>query len=234
MANPIIISKQAGTGKNFTFVNKTFLNNLVGQAAKTKIYQSSLKNIISDTPSHISYLGTPVYDSVTIGDLDDRNKNKYFDLLGNEISFSPIRFDDVLLDVSLVKNIVSTPIQGRNNTIKQYISDGDFNIMITGRISGKWDGQSWNMNGQYYPEFELKILADICKAGYSLPIESKFLNNIFSVDKIVISDYKMTQIEGGRYSQSFELNCMSDEDVILEFTEEDVSNDETLSDILNV
>lgn len=235
MANPIIISKQniAGQDRIIKFTNKTFLNNVISQTAKTKIYQKTLQNISTDLPTHNSYLGTPVYDSLTIGELEE--ENKYVDLLGNEVKYTPLRFDEVLLDVSMVKNIVSTPIQGRNSTIKQYISDGDFNILVTGRISASWNGKNWEKKyGEYYPEMDIKWLVDICKAGYALPVTSNFLNSIFGIDLMVINDYRLVQSEGGRYSQVFELNCLSDKEVILEFTEEDVNDDETLASILNV
>lgn len=199
---------------------------------KTQFLKRTLQNIQTDVPTHNSYLGTPVYDSLTLGNLNETNP--YFNILGEEVEFIPIRFDEVLLDVSLQKVIVSTQIRGRNGTIKQYISDNDYTIIATGRISGRWNGSSWTKNGKYYPEQEIQNLVNICKAGYMIPVTSGFLNNIFGIDNIVVSDYRLTQTEGGRYSQIYELNCMSDSDVILDFTQEEVENSETLNNILGV
>ena len=235
MADPIIIKSKVptpGGTKNFKFVN---LNQLTGNAVslvKTQVLKRTIPGLDSDVRTHNSYLGTPVYDSLTLGNLGE--ENVYIDILGQDVDYAAIRFDEVLLDVSLIKNIVSTPVQGRNGTIKQYISDNDYSIYITGKISGRWNGSNWSKNGNYYPEQELQNFVNICKAGYMIPVTSNFLNNIFGIDNIVISDYRNTQVEGGRYSPTFEINAMSDSDIILEFTEEDVNDSETLNSILGI
>jgi hypothetical protein len=224
--------KTAGGKKTFKFDSKPAITGAGVSLIKTQFLKKTLPNFVSDFPTHTSYLGTPVYDFLVLGELNETNT--YIDILGEGVEYAPIRFDEVLLDVSLAKNIIATAIQGRNKTIKQYISDGDYVILITGRISGKWNGSTWSKNGQYYPEQEIQNLINICKAGYMIPVTSNFLNNIFGIEFIVIQDYRLAQSEGGRYSQAFELNCLSDQDVILEFTEEDVNNEETLDYILNV
>ena len=148
--------------------------------------------------------------------------------------------NQVLLDVSGTNNVVSQPIQGRNGTIKQYISQGDFSITIRGTISGRYDQskKKWEsprtLGINYHPKEELKLLYDICKAGYSIPIISNYLNDIAGIDNIVITDYNTPQREGGRYSQVFEINALSDKEVILEFTEEQVNDSEQLRTILGL
>jgi hypothetical protein len=231
---PIIktsIKTPEGT-KNFKFTSLTTLQGNAVSLVKTQILKRTIPNLNNDTPSHTSYLGTPVYDSLVLGNLNE--ENTYINILNEEVDFMPIRFDEVLLDVSLIKNIVNTPIPGRNGTIKQYISDNDYSIYITGSISGKWNGSRWSKNGVYYPEQEMQNLINICKAGYMIPVTSNFLNNIYGIDNIAIADYRMSQVEGGRYSQAFEINALSDSDIILEFTEEDVEDSETLNTILGV
>jgi len=190
-------------------------------------------------PDDISPLGTPIYDSVTFGSTTNKGSNNYLDIQGNKVSYNPLKLIEVLVDVSMTRNIVSTSIQGKNGTIKQYISDGDYSILITGTISGKYDSDfdQWEsvkvVSNNYFPEQELKTLIFICKAGYQIPIYSKFLNEIFGINHVVITDYRFPQIEGGRNNQSFEINCMSDKNNILEFTQEQVEDSEQLINILN-
>jgi len=222
----------AGGKKTFKLTSTKAITGAGVSLVKTQLLKKVLPNLESDTGTHTSYLGTTVYDSLVLGELNETNT--YINILGEGVEYAPIRFNEVLLDVSMIRNIVSTAVQGRNSTIKQYISDSDYSILVNGRISGKWNGSTWSKNGQYYPEQEIQNLVNICKAGYMIPVTSNYLNNIFGIEHIVIQDYRLAQSEGGRYSQVFELNCLSDQDVILEFTEEDVNNEETLDYILNV
>jgi hypothetical protein len=48
-----------------------------------------------------------------------------------------ITVDGVQIDVivSMKKNIVMTPVQGKNGSFKEYISDGDFEVTISGRLT---------------------------------------------------------------------------------------------------
>ena len=201
---------------------------------KTVFTQNDLSQ---DTPIESSYLGTPIYDNVVLGSINDKSANNYFNILGEQKSYKAIKFNEVLMDVSMTKNIISTPIRGRNGTIKQYIGDGDYSILISGTISGKYNestGAWTNINGNYFPGIELRNMIQICKAGYSIPVNSDFLNIIFGIDRIVITDYRLSQVEGGRYSQPFEINCMSDSEAVLEFTQEEISDSEQLKTILGV
>lgn len=211
-----------------------------GVLTKQGIWSGTLSSFDNDTPIEQSPLGTPVYDNITLGSINDKESNKYLDIAGNEQSFVAMKFNEVLLDVSNTKRIISTPVRGRDGDIKQYISRGDYSILISGKVSGGYNQfkGTWfpvaSVGRKYFPERELKWLIDICKAGFSVPISSAYLNNIFGINKIVITNYQLTQEEGNRYSQRFEINCLSDRDVILEFTEEQVNDSEQLNNILGV
>jgi len=207
---------------------------------KQSIFTSALKRLELDTPIDVSYLGTPIYDNITFGSLQDKTANNYLDITGKKQTFTPLRLNEVLIDASMTKNVSSSVVRGRNGTIKQYISRGDFSILISGKISGQYDeitgkwSSSRKLKGNYFPEKEMQILVEIGNAGYAIPISSSYLNNICGVDSIVITDYRLTQTEGGRYSQNFEINCLSDKDAILTFTEEEVNDSEKLNTILGL
>lgn len=209
---------------------------------KTQILKAALsKNAeFSETPNDISPLGTLVYDSITLGSTIDKSKNNYLNILGEKVSYNPLKFLQVLVDVSMTKNIVSTQIQGAEGTQKQYISKGDYSILISGTISGKYSQgtDTWvsskGVSPNYFPEDELKTFVAICDAGYQIPIHSIFLNDIYGITHVVITDYNTPQVEGGRNNQSFEINCLSDKGSVLDFTEEQVKDSEKLKNILGV
>lgn len=205
---------------------------------KQAILQETLKTTNNDSPLESSVLGTPVYDNIILGNLT--TENIYLDILGEERSFPGLKMNQVLIEASGTNNVVPQPLQGRDGTIKQYISQGDFSILIRGTISGKYNTSNgkWEsaktVGVNYHPKEELRLLIDICKAGYSIPVISDYLNDIIGVDNIVITDYNMPQSEGGRYSQVFEINALSDREDILEFTEEQVNDNEQLRNILGL
>jgi hypothetical protein len=138
----------------------------------------------------LSYLGTPVFDPVSLKSQD-----------GN-IS---IELDAILTELSMSKNIVTTAIQGRNGTVKEYIADGDYNVVFRGVIVGQ-DGD--------YPQFDVSILRDLVQLPEALICESDFLR-LFGVNNIVVQTYSFPQREGFLNTQLFELQCLSDEPIEL-------------------
>lgn len=142
-----------------------------------------------------SAFGLPVFDIVTLMDL------KYESLDRKQISVSAMNLGVALCDVSQSKNIITTPIQGRNGTIKEYISDGDYVINIKGVIT--IDAQD------YYPEQEVKQLKQFLDAPVSLKVASSYLNRL-GINEVVVKDYTLNQSEGMRNVQYFELSCLSE------------------------
>lgn len=206
---------------------------------KTKqlVLQQTLSTVNYDPPNEASMLGTPVYDNIVLGKLDG---NLFLDITGETDAYSGFKINQVLIEVSGTNNVVTQPIQGRNGTIKQYISQGDLSILIRGTISGRYNPSTnkWEsakkLGVNYHPKEELRRLINICKVGNSIPVTSDFLNDIMGVDDIVITDFNMPQTEGGRYSQVFEISALSDRENILDFTEEEVNDTEQLRNILGL
>lgn len=150
-----------------------------------------------------SYLNTPIYDNMVIQPYEYSIKT--IDANGNTVTetteYRGIRVDTVIFDVSQTKNIVTTQVQGRSGTIKEYISDGDFIISARGAIVNE---------DNIYPERDVKTLINICKVPDALKITSPFLNNIFGIQEVVIMNYRLNQSEGFRNLQLFELTLQSD------------------------
>ncbi len=141
-----------------------------------------------------SYLGTPVYSFVEF------SEGSYVRLSGERISYDGVRLETVLLTISQTKNIVVTSIQGKDGTIKEYVSDGDYIITITGKVV--------NQNNEF-PEIALNALKEICKVPDTLAISCPFLE-AFDVTGGVITDYNFNELEGFRDTVDFTLNILSD------------------------
>ena len=143
----------------------------------------------------LSKFGLPVFDVL------DFNQLKYTTADNKNITVEALSMATVLIDVSQSKNIVTTPIQGRNGTVKEYISDGDYIINIKGVVVG--DGN------EVRPEDKLGVLLGFCQAPVEINVASNILAS-FGIYTLVIKDYTFNQLEGQRNVIPFELNCMSE------------------------
>lgn len=146
-------------------------------------------------PQYTSFLNTRVFSDLDISFTSD---------IGKVIN---IQIPTVLFTVTQSKNIITTSIQGRNGTVKEYISDGDFKINIKGVIT--------NSNGKY-PQFQIERgittvtdLLSMCKLNKSLTVNSWYLSQ-FCIYDMVVTDYEFPQLEGQYSSQPFEINAISD------------------------
>lgn len=135
--------------------------------------------------NRLSYLGTPVFCDIAI----EREGKE--DLI----------LDTVLIDVSMRKNIVTTPIQGRNGTVKEYISDGDYEVKIRGAVTSA---------DFAYPRVFVRDLHEILKQSELLNVVSDFLL-LYDIKELVVTDYSFPQREGFQNMQLFEISCISDD-----------------------
>jgi hypothetical protein len=136
-------------------------------------------------------------------------------VLGNPVlRFAGIEFpdygitiDNVLVSISQSKNIVKTSVQGRNGTIKEYISDNDYEITLRGVIIGG--------SADVYPENEASALIQMCQVAENIRLVSAFVQ-LFGITKVVIESYDLPQTEGTYSVQAFQISCSSDEDLLIE------------------
>jgi hypothetical protein len=156
----------------------------------------------------ISYLNTPVYSNLILG-IGDNKDTSYVDIEGNELTFKGLEIDTVLMEINMSKTIIKTSISGRNGTIKEYINDGDYIINIQGRFS---------LKTLTYPESSVNRLIKICQVPDAIPVTSDFLT-MYGINEMVIEDFKLPQERGLRNEQSFELTCISEQPIILEYVE---------------
>lgn len=117
-----------------------------------------------------------------------------------------VQLGTVLVDVQLSKNIVTSAINGLNGTVKEYISDGDYEVSLRGALV--------NEKGYDYPLSQFKQLNDVLKAPVSLQVTSEYLA-LFPIHNLVVKGYTLPQTEGSSNTQLFEINALSDNPVEL-------------------
>lgn len=122
-----------------------------------------------------------------------------------------ILLDTAILSISMSKNIVTTTLQGRDGTVKEYISDGDYNISIKGVID------SGNMF--VYPEKLVKQLKDICDVKDNVEILSPFVE-MLGITEAVITSYSFNQVPAGYNVQPYEITLLSDVPLIIKAQQE--------------
>lgn len=182
---------------------RTFnLSNVRPLDVRDNPYQGRVNQSDSRDPAlYRSALGTPVVIDLTFQSVryTDFEKNR-------EVSTEQLQLQAVLCTVSRPSIIVKTQIQGRNGTVKEYISKDDFAITINGIIVGE--------NGQF-PEAQVISLQRICEAPVAIPVVSRFLNAL-QIYNIVVEDYTMPQTAGGISKQEFTINAISDQPIELQ------------------
>ena len=158
---------------------------------ETEIYRGRIPVTVRDQSSvgRISKLGTQIFSDLQFVSVNGKVH---------------VPVDTVLFNVNQAKNIVRTSINGRDGTIKEYIGLDDYEVNIKGVICGE--------NG-VYPYDHVKNLVDFCRYDQSLGIISKFLNELFEINEVVIKDYAFEQSEGSYSYQKFEINCWSEKPV---------------------
>ena len=151
-----------------------------------------------------SFLGTPVVINLEI-------EGASYTKDGVNYSFPDMKFDSVLVNLQQTKNIIKTPVQGLNGTIKEYISDGDWSVNIKGVIIGQ--------NGVYPLDNSIQasdINANVTNLktalGMNQPlvVKSWLLNGVFGIYTIVVENQTWPQSEGSIATQLFEISAMSD------------------------
>lgn len=211
----------AAAGSKFT---TTGIGIRILKTASRELMQAFLGEVPVEEAISQSQLGTPVFDEVII------KGGEYFELRDikkeNPIPFEGVLLQTVLLEATQTKNIITTAIQGRNGTIKEFISDGDLIVTMTGVLVGESrldeDSEVGTIvqTGNVYPNIDTAKLITICKIPASIEIISGFLSRFTDFENVdqryVITDYSFSQREGTRNLQPFQITMLSDVAIDLE------------------
>jgi hypothetical protein len=120
--------------------------------------------------------GTPLFQPLLLKGVDSQD-----DLL----------LESAVLEVSQQKNIVVTPVQGRDNAVKEFINGGDWNISVSGIICAR---------EHRYPLDEVIEFEQFMQRKATIQVVHELLN-VIGVYEIVILDHKL--------SKSPHINCQA-------------------------
>jgi len=150
------------------------------------LYRKGLATHLPETPSFASsdWVGVPTLTSLVLKKAD-----------GQEL-----KLKECICMVTMEKNIVQTALQGRNGTIKEYVSDGDYQVEIAAAISSECDA---------YPELELKNLMSFLTSNDSLLVGDDTFLSLFGITNLIVKSYGFGQ-ETHSNRQTFNVCCLSD------------------------
>ena len=182
-------------------------------ALRTKYYKTRVNEEEQDEdgPGTTSYLGTAVFANLVFipGEYTDKNGEvvEYGQILKNDEANENFVIDTVLIDVSQQKQIIKTNIQGVAGTVKEYISKGDYQITIRGALVSE--------SSVKYPTEQVHQLKEYLEAEVSVGVASRFLDDIFDIQNIVVESFSFPQTEGSQNQQLFEISAISDDPIEL-------------------
>ena len=153
--------------------------------------------IIDDDVDGTGLLGLPVIGNVVFPSPKD-------DSYDGIVLLSP------LTTVSLSKNIVKTPVAGRDGTVKEYIGANDYDVTIQGLLVNP-DPNQQNKR----PEKQIRLLKKLIDLKIAIPVESKFLQ-WFGIHNLVIENSDFPPLMGVVNVQPFSLKCVSDDPLEIE------------------
>lgn len=143
----------------------------------------------------LGLLGLPVFQSVVFSDPQEANGKV-------------LNLNDCLVDISMTRNIVKTPVVGRDGTVKEFISNGDFDISIKGLFINQ-------AHPDVIPQKQITEALRWFQKNRSLQVSGKIFD-IFKIFNIVVESFHMPQVPTFIGMRPFELKCVSDTDYIID------------------
>ncbi|MGV0919722.1 DUF6046 domain-containing protein [Empedobacter falsenii] len=167
--------------------------------------------------------GTPLKVSDVVGQQGNPNFNKedYYGVVMSETltlsyvdtTITPPKtldfiFHECLISLNLPKNIVTTALQGKNGTIKEYINNDDYQITLEAAVDSYLGNETSDARFDY-PKDKISELIKMLKTPDELIIVSDFLK-LFEINSVVVKDFSLTQ-ETHTNRQSISIQLLSDE-----------------------
>ena len=112
--------------------------------------------------------------------------------------------NDAVVAVSRRAIIVSTSMVGMDGTVKEYISDGDYQLNIMVGVQALKDG----VIVDEYPSEGITQLRKFFDEKKAITVQSKFLE-LFDIDSIVITDFSVVQATESNY-QPVSISALQD------------------------
>jgi hypothetical protein len=187
-----------------------FLVHKVGLPDSISPNYSDIPVWTEETTDQLSEFNTPILEQITL----EQGSYFAFKALNGKIQKQKFAFTGYtfpgwpMLDVSQDKVIVTTPVNGRNGTIKEYIYLDDFQITIRGVLIGE---------GNQYPHDQRKALQNVYSVNSSYGVNSRVLNDQ-GIYALVFKNLSFTDVEGYNNVCGYTLTALSDLDVLLNIT----------------
>jgi len=140
-----------------------------------------------------------------------RNDHELTSALGSPL-FMPVWLNDYqlpnepIISLRLSKKIVKTEIAGLDGTVKERISNGDYQIVIKGIIV--------NENTDDYPEEEVRNLRKIIESNDAVKIKCR-LTSLFNITDMAIEDFDIPGEPGAMSYQAYTISGSSDRPIEL-------------------
>ena len=153
-----------------------------------------------------SLIGTPVYSNLFIQSGSTQDPTN-----GRIVNYPSLRIDSAIMQVEGGKDYIKTEIQGRDGSVKEFISNKDYQINVTGFLISSVPNLT--------PVEEKNSLISISNAKTSISIVSSFLID-FGIYNMVIDTFRVEEKQGYRNIIPFSMTCTSDLPYDLEIEQE--------------
>ena len=172
------------------------------------------------SPVGISQLGTAVFDNVIFP------SGKWFSLDGEEFTYNRLVLDSVSITVDREKHIVESQINGHKGSELEYVSTGNYSIKIDALITPElysvseiaaiaaaqnpivqFGAAAVGFSPEKDPTETMINIRKLDDAETPVIIESKYLNNIFGINRVVIRRISYSKGSGDTHGVTFE--CIS-------------------------
>jgi hypothetical protein len=104
-----------------------------------------------------------------------------------------------LVNINSDKNLVVTPVQGRDYSRKELVSNGDIVFSMSGTITSRYP--------DIYPSEEVLKLRKILQYKGLIEVNNQTINE-WGITKIVIRDFSMPQSEGYKSRQTYSFSAI--------------------------
>lgn len=151
-------------------------------------------------------------------EIKDLEGRPWLTSLAIEADGKRFEFIECIITINQEKNIVTTPMQGFDGTIKEYISDGDYSVTINTAVNNYTEGDDTGASFEY-PEEALQELINILKLKSELICQSDFLR-YFDIHWLVVKSFDLQQ-ETHSNRQSINIQALSDRPLTYFKTEKD-------------
>lgn len=113
--------------------------------------------------------------------------------------------EHVTVDCTMSKRIVTTAINGRPGTVKEWVSDGDVVITVVAKVMGD----------ETYPKGKVQRILDALKEPEVLEVTNELLNDVWNVQRVVVTSIKTTN-RTDRNWEEVTIGMLSDEEYLVE------------------